>query len=72
MNIEGSFQHILTDLLAFIFTAVAGVVILATGFNLLAAPRCEADLLARYEGLSGDLLGDLMILLASDWGRCSV
>jgi cobalt-zinc-cadmium efflux system protein len=32
MNVEGSFQHIFTDLLAFIFTAVAAVVILATGF----------------------------------------
>jgi cobalt-zinc-cadmium efflux system protein len=32
MNIEGSFQHILTDLLAFIFTAIAAVVILTTGF----------------------------------------
>ena len=33
MNIEGSFQHILTDLAAFIFTAIAGVVILATGWT---------------------------------------
>ena len=33
MNVEGSFQHLLTDLLAFVLTAVAGVVILATGFN---------------------------------------
>ena len=33
MNIEGSFQHLLTDLAAFIFTAIAGVVILATGFE---------------------------------------
>jgi cobalt-zinc-cadmium efflux system protein len=32
MNVEGSFQHILTDLLAFIFTAIAAVVILTTGF----------------------------------------
>jgi cobalt-zinc-cadmium efflux system protein len=32
MNIEGSFQHLLTDLLAFVFTAIAGAVILATGF----------------------------------------
>jgi cobalt-zinc-cadmium efflux system protein len=32
MNIRGSFQHILTDLLAFVFTAIAGAVILATGF----------------------------------------
>jgi cobalt-zinc-cadmium efflux system protein len=31
MNIDGSFQHILTDLAAFIFTAIAGVIILATG-----------------------------------------
>jgi cobalt-zinc-cadmium efflux system protein len=32
MNIEGSYQHVATDLVAFILTAVAGVVILATGF----------------------------------------
>jgi cobalt-zinc-cadmium efflux system protein len=31
MNIEGSFQHLLTDLAAFVITAAAGVVILATG-----------------------------------------
>ena len=33
MNIEGSFQHLLTDLYAFIGTLVAGVVILVTGFD---------------------------------------
>jgi len=33
MNIEGSFQHLLTDLYAFGATAVAGIVILATGFE---------------------------------------
>jgi cobalt-zinc-cadmium efflux system protein len=32
MNIEGSFQHILTDLAAFVFTAIAGAIILGTGF----------------------------------------
>lgn len=32
LNVEGSFQHILTDLYAFVGTAVAGVVIVATGF----------------------------------------
>jgi cobalt-zinc-cadmium efflux system protein len=32
LNVEGSFQHILTDLYAFVGTAIAGVVILATGF----------------------------------------
>jgi cobalt-zinc-cadmium efflux system protein len=33
MNVQGAFQHILTDLAAFIFTAIAGAVILATGFR---------------------------------------
>jgi len=32
LNVEGSFQHILTDLYAFIGTAIAAVVILTTGF----------------------------------------
>ncbi|HEX6498860.1 MAG TPA: cation diffusion facilitator family transporter [Micromonosporaceae bacterium] len=33
LNIEGAFQHILTDLFAFIATAVAGVVIMLTGLT---------------------------------------
>ncbi len=33
LNVEGSFQHIVTDLYAFIGTFVAGLVILTTGFN---------------------------------------
>lgn len=33
LNIRGSYQHILTDLYAFVGTALAAVVILATGFN---------------------------------------
>ena len=33
LNIEGSFQHLLTDLYAFVATAIAGAVILATGFD---------------------------------------
>jgi cobalt-zinc-cadmium efflux system protein len=33
LNVEGSFQHILTDLYAFIGTAIAAVVILLTGFD---------------------------------------
>lgn len=33
MAIEGSFQHIVTDLYAFIGTAIAGGIILLTGFN---------------------------------------
>jgi hypothetical protein len=33
LNIQGSFQHILTDLYAFIATAVAALVIIATGYT---------------------------------------
>src|SRR5689334_8180464 len=33
LNVEGAFQHVLTDLVAFIATAVAGFVILLTGWN---------------------------------------
>lgn len=33
MNIEGSFQHLLTDLAAFVFTAIAGAAIITTGFT---------------------------------------
>ena len=33
LNVEGSFQHILTDLFAFVGTVIAGVVILLSGFD---------------------------------------
>lgn len=33
LNVEGSFQHILTDLYGFIATVIAGLVILVTGFT---------------------------------------
>jgi cobalt-zinc-cadmium efflux system protein len=33
LNVEGAFQHIVTDLFAFIATAIAGAVILATDFG---------------------------------------
>jgi cobalt-zinc-cadmium efflux system protein len=33
LNVEGSFQHLLTDLYAFVGTAIAAAVILLTGFN---------------------------------------
>jgi cobalt-zinc-cadmium efflux system protein len=33
LNIEGAFQHIITDLAAFVGTAIAGAVVLATGFT---------------------------------------
>ncbi len=33
MNVEGAYQHLLTDLAAFIATAIAGAVVLLTGFR---------------------------------------
>jgi cobalt-zinc-cadmium efflux system protein len=33
INVEGAFQHVVTDLYAFIATAIAAIVILATGFD---------------------------------------
>ena len=32
LNVEGAFQHILNDLFAFVATAIAGLVVLLTGF----------------------------------------
>jgi cobalt-zinc-cadmium efflux system protein len=33
LNVEGAYQHLVTDLAAFIATAIAGAVVLATGFH---------------------------------------
>ncbi len=57
MNIEGSFQHILTDLLAFIATAIAGGVIVATGWvraDAVAALFVAAIMLRAAYGLLRD------------------
>lgn len=51
MNIEGAFQHILTDLAAFIATAVAGAIILATGF-------------ARADGIASLIIAAIMLRAA--------
>ncbi len=53
MNIEGSFQHILTDLVAFILTAAAGALILATGWT-------------RADGVAALVVAAVM--LRSAWG----
>ena len=53
LNVEGAFQHILTDLFAFVATAVAGVVIVTTGF-------AEAD------GLAALIVAALMV--RAGWG----
>jgi len=48
LNVEGAFQHVLTDLFAFVATAVAGAVILLTGFG-------------RADGIAALLVAALMI-----------
>jgi cobalt-zinc-cadmium efflux system protein len=53
LNVEGAFQHVLTDLFAFVATAVAGAVVLATGF-------------ARADGIAALMVAALM--LRSGWG----
>ena len=53
MNIEGSFQHLLTDLIAFIVTAIAGAVILATDWT-------------RADGVAALVVAAVM--LRSAWG----
>jgi cobalt-zinc-cadmium efflux system protein len=52
LNVEGAFQHVLTDLFAFVATAVAGVVILTTGYH-------------RADGIAALLVAALM--LRSGW-----
>jgi cobalt-zinc-cadmium efflux system protein len=48
LNVEGAFQHVLTDLFAFVATAVAGAVILLTGFG-------------RADGIAALLVAALML-----------
>jgi cobalt-zinc-cadmium efflux system protein len=48
LNVEGAFQHILTDLFAFIATAIAGLVVLTTGFS-------------RADGIAAILIAALML-----------
>ena len=65
LNVEGSFQHVLTDLYAFIATAVAGAVILVTGWvraDAIAALFVAALMLRAAWGLlrdSGRVLLDI-------------
>jgi cobalt-zinc-cadmium efflux system protein len=57
MAVEGSFQHLLTDLYAFIGTAVAAVVILTTGFvraDAIASVLVAASMLWAAFGLLKD------------------
>jgi cobalt-zinc-cadmium efflux system protein len=57
LNVEGAFQHVATDLFAFIATAVAGAVIVATGFDRadgIAALLVAAIMLRSAYGLLRD------------------
>jgi cobalt-zinc-cadmium efflux system protein len=60
LNVEGAYQHILTDLAAFIATAIAGVIILTTGF-------------ARADGIAALMVAAIMLragfVLLRDSGR---
>jgi cobalt-zinc-cadmium efflux system protein len=58
LNVEGSFQHILTDLFAFIATAIAGAIILLTGF-------ARADALASLLVAASMLYAGIRLVLAS-------
>jgi cobalt-zinc-cadmium efflux system protein len=72
MNVEGSFQHLLTDLAAFAFTAIAGGVILATGFaraDGIAALAVAAIMLRASYGLLRD---SARVLLEAAPGGMSV
>jgi cobalt-zinc-cadmium efflux system protein len=51
MNIDGAFQHMLTDLFAFIATAIAGGVIIVTGFH-------------RADGIASLVIAAMMLLAA--------
>jgi cobalt-zinc-cadmium efflux system protein len=51
LNVEGAFKHILTDLLAFVVTAIAGALILLTGF-------------ARADGIASLVIAALMLWAA--------
>ncbi len=53
LNVEGAFQHILNDLFAFIATAIAGLVVLTTGF-------------ARADAIAALVVAALMI--KAGWG----
>jgi cobalt-zinc-cadmium efflux system protein len=57
LNVEGAFQHVLTDLFAFVATAIAGLVVISTGFSRadgIAALMVAALLLRSGYGLLRD------------------
>jgi cobalt-zinc-cadmium efflux system protein len=63
MAVEGSFQHIITDLYAFIGTALAAVVIITTGFNRADAIASLAVAALMLRAAYGLLRGSGRVLL---------
>lgn len=58
LNVEGSFQHILTDLFAFVATAIAGAIVLLTGF-------AQADAIASLGVAASMLYAGTRLAIAS-------
>lgn len=58
LNVEGAFRHLLTDLYAFVATALAGLVIVLTGFS-------------RADGIATLLVAALMVRAGVDLVRAS-
>jgi cobalt-zinc-cadmium efflux system protein len=72
MNVEGSFQHLLTDLFAFVLTAIAGAVILATGFSRADGIAALAIAAIMLRSASGLLRSSGLVLLEAAPGGMSV
>jgi cobalt-zinc-cadmium efflux system protein len=69
LNVEGAYQHVLTDLVAFAATAVAGVLIVTTGFvraDGIAALVVAAIMLRSSVGLLRDS-GRVLLEAAPEW-----
>ena len=58
LNVEGSYRHVLTDLYGFVATAIAGAVVLATGFD-------------RADAIASLLIAALMLRAAYDLLKAS-
>jgi len=58
LNVEGSFKHILTDLYAFVATAIAGAIVLLTGF-------------ARADALASLMVAALMLIAGTQLVKAS-
>lgn len=65
LNVEGAFQHILNDLFAFIATAVAGVVMVFTGFARADAIATLVVVVLMAKAGTGLVRAASLVLLAS-------